>query len=152
MEIPERVKKMKRKPAPLLIPEFGPLRGIRVLSTGSIIAGPFIGTLLADLGAEVIHIERPGFGDTYRTLGPFITRNGKKVSAPWANEATNRLSMELDLRLNQKPASREVFYGLIKQSDFWIENLVWLEQRYGITDEEVLERILTRVRELKGGN
>ena len=139
MVIPEGVLKMERKPAPTLTPKFGPLQGLRVLSTTSVIAGPFCPSLFGWFGAEVIHVENPGLGDTMRTMPPRISRGDKIVSAPWANEATNRLSMELDLRLNKKPASREVFYSLIKQSDFWIENLVWLEQRYGITDKEVLE-------------
>ena len=139
MAIPEEVLKMKRETAPILSPKFGPLQGLRVLSTTSVIAGPFCPSLFAWFGAEVIHVENPGLGDTYRTVAPRITRGDKVVSAPWANEAMNRLSMELDLRLNKKPASREVFYGLIKQSDFWVENLVWLEERYGITDKEVLE-------------
>jgi len=137
--IPEEVLNMKEKPAPILTPKFGPLQGLRVLSTTSVIAAPFTGSLFAWFGAEVIHVENPGEGDTMRVLPPRIARGDRTVSSPWANEATNRLSMELDLRLNKKPASREVFYGLIKQSDFWLENLVWLEQRYGITDKEVLE-------------
>lgn len=139
MAIPEEVLRMERKPAPILTSRFGPLQGLRVLSTSSVIAGPFCPSLFGWFGAEVIHVENPGVGDAMRTLPPKITRGDRIVSAPWANEATNRLSMELDLRLYKKPASREVFYGLIKQSDFWIENLVWLDQRYGITDAEVLE-------------
>ncbi len=139
MDIPERVKNMKKKPAPLLIPEYGPLKGIRVLSTGSIVAGPFVGTMLADLGAEVIHVERPGVGDPYRALAPYITRNGKKVSAPFTNDARNRLSLCLDLRIHKVPEAKEVFLGLIKQADIWVENLVWLKERYGITDEMCLE-------------
>jgi len=138
-EIPSKVIKMERKKAPLLAPEFGPLKGTRVLLTGSIVAGPFIATMLGDLGAEVIHIEPPGSGDTYRTLGPFLTKNGKRISLPFSNDARNRLSMTLDLRINKNPESREIFLGLIKQSDIWIENLVWLEERYGITDELVMK-------------
>lgn len=137
--IPQDVLKMKRKPAPILIPKFGPLEGLRVLSTSSVIAGPFCASLFGWFGAEVIHVENPGVGDAMRTLPPKISRGDKTVSSPWANEATNRLSIVIDLRLNKKPASREIFYGLIKQSDFWIENMVWLEQRYGITDKEVFE-------------
>jgi crotonobetainyl-CoA:carnitine CoA-transferase CaiB-like acyl-CoA transferase len=137
--IPEKVKTMERKPAPLFSPEFGPLKGVRVLLTGSIVAGPFIATMLGDLGAEVIHIEPPGSGDTYRTLGPFLVKDGKKVSLPFSNDARNRLSMTLDLRINKNPESREIFLGLIKQSDIWVENLVWLEERYGITDDLVMK-------------
>lgn len=138
-EIPPKILNMERKKAPLFIPEFGPLKGTRVLLTGSIVAGPFIATMLGDFGAEVIHVEAPGMGDTYRTLGPFLVKNGKKVSLPFSNDARNRLSMTLDLRINKNPESKEIFLGLIKQSDIWIENLVWLEERYGITDELVMK-------------
>ena len=47
--------------------------------------------------------------------------------------------MGLDLRIHKKPEAKEVFLGLIKQADIWVENLVWLEERYGITDEMCLE-------------
>src|SRR5207248_232207 len=48
-----------------------PLAGIRVLELGRVLAGPFCGMLLADLGAEVIKVEPPGGGDA-RTFGPFV--------------------------------------------------------------------------------
>lgn len=134
MSIPERIKKMSRKPAPILIPAFGPLKGIRVLSTGSIIAMPYVCQLMGGWGAEVIHVERPREGDTYRRLAPFGTINGTKKSMVWADAAQNRLSVELDCRIKKFPEAREILLGLIKQCDFWFENLVWLEQRYGIDD------------------
>jgi len=54
-----------------LIPEpFGPLQGVRILSTGTLVAQPFAAELAAEMGAEVIQVERPGVGDTgWRTLG-----------------------------------------------------------------------------------
>ena len=120
-----------------LIPEFGPFAGMRVITAGSLIAMPFAGTMLADFGAEVIHIERPGVGDSLRLLGPFCELEGRKVSAAWIQDARNRLSMtlELDLKL---PEVREVFYGLIRESDVFMENLVWLD-RLGIDDAALLE-------------
>jgi len=140
MSIPSKIQSMQRKPAPLLAPRFGPLSGMRVLCTGSIVAGPFGPTLLADYGAEVIHVEAPGYGDTYRTLGPFlVTEDGRRISLPFSNDARNKLFMTLNLRLKECEECREVFLGLIKQSDLWFENLVWLEERYGITMETVFE-------------
>lgn len=139
MAIPESVRKMERKAAPLLVPEFGPLKGIRVLSTGSIIAMPYVCQLTAGWGAEAIHVERPVYGDTYRGLAPFGTVEGIRKSMVWADAAQNRLSLELDCRINKFPEAREILLGLVKQCDFWFENLVWLEQRYGIDDEFIRE-------------
>lgn len=132
-----RLEKITRVPAPALIPSFGPLRGIRVLSTGSIIAMPHAANMFADFGAEVIHVERPGYGDTYRTLAPFVQDGERKVSCSWAQDARNRLSLSLELNM-EIPESREIFLGLIKNSDIWFENLVWLD-KYGISDEMCLE-------------
>ena len=73
-------------------PGRGPLAGIRVIETGQLLAGPFCGQLLGDLGAEVIKIEPPGAGDPMRQWGrekphgqslwwPVVARNKKSVDA-----------------------------------------------------------------------
>ena len=59
-----------------IIPQYGPFAGMRVIDSGSLIAMPYAATLLADFGAEVIHIERPGVGDTLRVLAPFAKEDG----------------------------------------------------------------------------
>ena len=120
-----------------LIPEYGPFAGMRVVSTGSLIAMPYAATMLADFGAEVIHIERPGVGDTLRTLAPYAEVNGKQVGTAWAQLARNKLSMTLELNL-RSPEVREVFFGLIREADVYMENMVWLE-KLGIRDEELME-------------
>lgn len=120
-----------------VIPEFGPLAGMRVISTGSIIAMPFAATLLANFGAEVIHVERPGVGDTLRGLAPFAKVGDKKVSTSWAQDGRNKLSLSLELNLKH-PEIKEIFYGLIKDADVYMENMVWLE-KLGIYDEELLK-------------
>ena len=97
---------------------------------------PFAATMLADFGAEVIHIERPGVGDTLRMLGPFAEVNGKKVSTAWAQDARNKLSMSLELNLKH-PEVKEIFYGLLKEADVFMENMVWLD-KLGISDAEML--------------
>ena len=99
-----------------LIPEFGPLAGVRVMAAGSIVAMPHAATMLADFGAEIIHIERPGMGDTLRGLAPFMDADGKKVSCSWAQDARNRLSLTLDLNLKH-PEVKELFLDLIKDTD-----------------------------------
>jgi crotonobetainyl-CoA:carnitine CoA-transferase CaiB-like acyl-CoA transferase len=94
--------------------------------------------MMADFGAEVIHVERPHYGDTYRTLGPFVTdSNGNRVGASWAQDARNRLSLTLELDM-KIPESREIFLGLVRQSDIWFENLVWLA-KFGLSDALCLE-------------
>lgn len=119
-----------------LIPEYGPFAGMRVICSGSLIAMPFAATMLADFGAEVIHIERPGVGDTLRGLAPFAEVNGKKVSAAWAQDARNKLSLSLELNLKHEEV-RELFFELIREADIFMENMVWLD-KLGIHDGELL--------------
>lgn len=120
-----------------IVPKYGPLAGMRVLGAGSLIAMPFAASMLAEFGAEFIQIERPGVGDTYRHFAPVIEIEGKAVSAAWIQEARNRLSMTLELNM-QDADSRDIFFGLIKNSDVFMESMVWLE-KLGIKDEELLQ-------------
>lgn len=120
-----------------IVPEYGPFAGMRVIAAGSLIAMPMAATMLADFGAEVIHIERPGVGDTMRMLGPFAEVNGKKVATGWAQNGRNKLSLTLELNLKH-PEVKELFYGLIREADIFMENMVWLE-KLGIYDEELLK-------------
>lgn len=50
----------------------GPLKGIKVLDFSQVLSAPFCGMMLADMGAEVIKIERPGAGDISREYGPYV--------------------------------------------------------------------------------
>lgn len=120
-----------------IIPEFGPFAGMRVISAGSLVAMPFAATMLADFGAEVIHIERPGVGDTLRVLAPFKEENGNTVSTSWAQNGRNRLSLSLELNLKH-PEVKELFYDLIREADIFMENMVWLE-KLGIRDEDLMK-------------
>ena len=70
-----------------------PLIGIRVLELGRVLAGPFCGMLLADLGAEVIKVEPPR-GDDTRTFGPFVDG----ASAYYRLLNRNKLGISLDLK------------------------------------------------------
>jgi crotonobetainyl-CoA:carnitine CoA-transferase CaiB-like acyl-CoA transferase len=85
-------------------PGAGPLAGIRVLDLGTILAGPFAGHLLAELGADVIKVEPPG-GDSFRQTG-FIYNRGMR-------------SIPLDLRSAE---GKEIFYDLVRASDVVIDN------------------------------
>jgi crotonobetainyl-CoA:carnitine CoA-transferase CaiB-like acyl-CoA transferase len=125
----------ERIPTSLFPPRYGPLSGIRLLLAGNIVAGPIVGTLLSDLGAEVIHIEKPGTGDVQRLIPPFYEAAGKKIGGEYVCIHRNILSVALDMKSDE---GRKIFYELIKQSDIFVENLVWLEERYGIRDTDIL--------------
>lgn len=124
----------ERIQTPLFSPRFGPLSGMRVLLAGSIVAGPTVGILLGDLGAEVIHIERPVTGDVMRLLPPLYEADGKKIGGEFVCVRRNELSVTLNIKSDE---GKKILYELIKQSDIFIENLVWLEERYGIRDGDI---------------
>ncbi len=95
----------------------GPLAGVRVIDLGTVVAGPFAATLLADFGAEVIKVEIPGRGDTLRQLGPM--RDG--TSYWFAADARNKKSVTLDLR---RPEGRALLLRLVSVADVLVENFV----------------------------
>ena len=70
---------------PLLPKQFGPLQGVRILSTGSLIAQPFAASIAAEMGAEVIQIEAPKIGDNVWRQLEFTMEdsNGGATSAGW---------------------------------------------------------------------
>lgn len=94
----------------------GPLDGIRVLELGTLIAGPFAGRLLGDMGADVIKVEPPGAPDPLRTWGQ-AELDGHHVF--WTVHARNKRAVTLDLR---KPRGRELFCELVEKSDIVVEN------------------------------
>lgn len=94
----------------------GPLSGLRVLELGTLIAGPFCGQLMGDLGAEIIKIEPPRQGDPMRHWGR-KTAEGKSLW--WPVIARNKKSITLDLR---QPPGQEILRQLAAKADFLIEN------------------------------
>ena len=97
-----------------------PLEGLRVLDVTHIVAGPFCSMILADMGAEVIKIERPGTGERGRSNGPFIDGpDGQRVSARYLGLNRNKKSVTLDLRdLRCKAA----FQRMVIESDVLLDN------------------------------
>jgi crotonobetainyl-CoA:carnitine CoA-transferase CaiB-like acyl-CoA transferase len=91
------------------------LSGLKVLELASFIAGPYCAMMLADQGADVIKVERPGTGDENRTEPPFI--NGE--SAPFMLWNRNKRSVTLDLK---NAADKERFLALVDDADVLIEN------------------------------
>ena len=92
-----------------------PLEGIRVLDLGHVLAMPTCTMQLADLGAEVIKIERSGKGDDSRNFGPFKN----KESAYFISINRNKKSITLDLK---KEKGKKIFKDLVKISDVVAEN------------------------------
>jgi crotonobetainyl-CoA:carnitine CoA-transferase CaiB-like acyl-CoA transferase len=92
-----------------------PLQGIIVIELGTIIAGPFAGSLLAEMGATVIKIEQPIVGDGLRQSGPKI--NG--IPIWWGVASRNKKCISLNLK---NPLGIDVFKQLIQKADVLIEN------------------------------
>jgi CoA:oxalate CoA-transferase len=92
-----------------------PLEGITVVDLSRVLAGPFCTMLLAQLGARVIKVERPGGGDDSRAFGPFV--NGKSLYFSSINY--DKESIALDLR---QTADRAIFEDLLGIADVVIEN------------------------------
>ncbi len=97
-----------------------PLKGIRVLDATHIVAGPFCSMVLADMGADVIKIERPGAGDLARGRGPFIkAEDGREVSSRFLGVNRNKKSVSIDLR---NPRCKTAFEELVRHSDVLVDN------------------------------
>jgi crotonobetainyl-CoA:carnitine CoA-transferase CaiB-like acyl-CoA transferase len=103
----------------------GPLSGVRVLDASRVLAGPFCGMILGDLGAEVIKVERPNTpGDETRTWGPpFLGDRGDRgdLSAYYLSCNRNKKAITLDLA---HPEGRRVFLSLVNRSDILLENFL----------------------------
>ena len=93
-----------------------PLDGLRVLELGHIIAGPSAGLLLADLGADVIKVERPGEGDQTRGMPA-----GNGANFHFLNR--NKRSITIDLK--GSPEGRALFLRLARGSDIVIDNFAY---------------------------
>lgn len=93
----------------------GPLRGLRVLDAGNMIAGPLAATQMADFGADVIKLELPGTGDSMRHWAPM--KEG--LSLWWKVIGRNKRLITLTL---SKPRGRELFLELVKTTDIVLEN------------------------------
>jgi crotonobetainyl-CoA:carnitine CoA-transferase CaiB-like acyl-CoA transferase len=94
----------------------GPLAGVRVLDASRVLAGPFCGQVLGDLGADVIKVERPGSGDETRTWGPPFLG---PLSAYFLSCNRNKRAVTLDLG---KPEGVSLFQELARKSDVLLEN------------------------------
>src|SRR6266511_916583 len=92
-----------------------PLKGVRVIDAGNMVAAPFATVLLADFGADVIKIEHPKYGDGQRKLEPIMDG----IPLWWKSVSRNKRCITLDLG---KPQGAEIFKQLIKGKDVIVEN------------------------------
>ncbi len=97
-----------------------PLSGIRVVGLEQYMAGPYCTMLLADAGAEVVKIERPGAGDPRRSMPPFAEKDGVRKAAGFMGYNRTKKSLALDLR---NPKGKEVYRRLAAKADVVVENL-----------------------------
>ncbi|MEH6570018.1 MAG: CaiB/BaiF CoA-transferase family protein [Halioglobus sp.] len=114
-------------------PTEGPMRGVRILDLGSMIAGPAAASILADQGADVIKIEPPGIGDVMRYLS--ATRGG--VSSLFQNSNRGKRSLALDLKSAE---GIEIVHKLCAEVDVVLHNFrAGVAERLGI-DYETLKK------------
>jgi formyl-CoA transferase len=101
----------------------GVLQGIRVLELGQVLAGPFAGVILADLGAEVVKLERVEGGDDARKMGPAF-RNGDALNFHIFNRGKKSVAIDL-----KSQVGKDAFERLAAASDIFIHNM-----RPGVTE------------------
>ena len=119
-----------------------PLEGIRVIELARILAGPWAGQTLADLGAEVIKVEAPEGDDTRRWGPPFIERNGDRSAAYFHSCNRGKKGITCDFRTAE---GQEVVRRLVADADVVIENFkVGGLAKYGL-DWEGLRKINPRL-------
>jgi crotonobetainyl-CoA:carnitine CoA-transferase CaiB-like acyl-CoA transferase len=122
-----------------------PLEGLKVLELARILAGPWVGQLLADLGADVVKVERPGAGDDTRGWGPpFVeAADGGDLSAAYFHSCNRgKRSIAADF---ETPEGQELVRKLAAHADVVIENFkVGGLKKYGL-DYESLKSINPRL-------
>lgn len=115
-----------------------PLAGVRVLDAARVLAGPFCGQLLADLGADVIKLERPGAGDDTRGWGPPYLPGFSDLSAYFLSCNRGKRSVTLDIASAE---GSELFHQLLAKCDVLIENFrTDSAGRLGLTPDALLAR------------
>ena len=124
----------------------GALEGIRVLDLSRVLAGPWCGQIFADLGAEVIKVERPKTGDDTRMWGPPWMKNDNgedtREAAYYQSANRNKMSIAIDMAT---PEGQELVRALATESDVLIENYkAGSLKKYGL-DYETLKEINPRL-------
>ena len=120
-------------PAAQFLP-VGALAGVRVLDLSRVLAGPWAGQLMADLGADVVKVERPGSGDDTRAWGPpwlsDVDGEATSESAYYLSANRNKRSVAIDIAT---PQGQALVRGLAQKADIVLENFkVGALGRYGL--------------------
>ncbi|MEM1260861.1 MAG: CaiB/BaiF CoA-transferase family protein [Pseudomonadota bacterium] len=111
----------------------GPLSDLRVIEMGSLLAGPFCGQLLGDMGAEVIKIEAPNMGDPMRVWGQEKAGNGKSLW--WPIVGRNKKAITVNCRVEE---GQQIVRDLVAKSDFLLENFrPGTMERWGLGYDEL---------------
>ncbi|MFN3889498.1 MAG: CaiB/BaiF CoA transferase family protein [Beijerinckiaceae bacterium] len=97
----------------------GLLQGVRILDLTNVLAGPFCGYQLAQVGADVVKVEAPAGGDLARQLGASPALNKSFMGASFLAQNAGKRSIALDLK---KPGGRDVFLKLVASADVVLEN------------------------------
>ena len=117
----------------------GPLNGIFVLDLSRVLAGPFCTTLLNELGAQVLKVERPETGDDSRAYGPFV--DGHSAYFAGVNRGKGSIALALDVT-----EDRDVVFRLLRHADVLVENFrPGTLEKYGLGYEQVRERFPTLI-------
>ena len=95
------------------------LDGIRVVEVATFVLGPAAGTVMADFGADVIHVEHPVTGDVYRNLHKLKPLPDFERSYPWILTSRNKKSVAVDLKRDE---GREIVRDLVREADVFITN------------------------------
>jgi len=113
------------------------LHGLVVLDVSRVLAGPYCSMMLADLGADVIKIERPPSGDDTRSWGPpYLGDPAQGLSAYFLSVNRGKRSVCLDLK---RPAGHDLFVRLVQQADVLIENFApGVADRLGLGTPEIV--------------
>ncbi len=111
----------------------GPLEGIKVLDFSQVLSAPFCGMMLADMGADVIKIERPGAGDISREYGPYVN----DISLYFCQYNRGKKGIAIDMRSEE---GKKVVLDLVAQVDVVIENFkAGTLEKLGIGYDKMIE-------------
>ena len=115
-------------------PDIRPLKGMRVIEVGQLLAGPFTGTILGYFGAEVIKIEPPETGDPIR--GWREVKDG--TSLWWRSLARNKKCITIDLKSKN---GQELLKDLVQTADVFVENFKpGTMEKWGLAPDDVKKK------------